>query len=80
MKLYLAVRRDITLMEGTYEEVLGVYSTPVLAEAAFNINAWLRPSTTKRLSPTEWKDIYDGELTVTFSIEEVTIDAPRNHT
>lgn len=78
MKLYLAVERSITLMEGTYEEVLGVYSTPELAEAAF-LNSGVRftDKNIKKLSPTKWEKVYDGELTVTYTIEEVTLNSSR---
>lgn len=74
MKLYLALESSATLMEGTYENLIGIYSTPELAAAAFYGHCF---DGAERVGDFRWVNHVDGELTVYYEVEVLELDKPR---
>lgn len=72
MKLYLAMEYSDCLMEGTFEECLGVFSTPEKAIHELSDCMWFQEADQK--SATSWEYIYDGEMTMRFEVKEAQLD------
>ncbi len=72
MKLYLAKVTNSTLMDGSYEQVLGVYSTPEKAVEALKTH-W-NFDEAENLSKYLWRYIFDGELSMYYEVADIELD------
>lgn len=72
MKLYLAFRTDTTLMEGDFESVLGVYSTPDKALARLKEESFFNRFT--QVGDIFFENVVDGEWTITLEVKEIELD------
>lgn len=72
MKLYLALNTAHMLLEGPYEHILGVFSTPELASAEFKKDDMFADA--EKVAEFTWKYIFDGELTHYWEVIPVTLD------
>lgn len=59
-------------MEGSYEHVLGVFSTPELAVE--ELSDEMHFSDADQVSKWHWKYVFDGELTHHFEVIEIELD------
>jgi hypothetical protein len=75
MKLYLAMTTSATLMEGDYEKLLGVFSTPEKAIETFKDEWGFNKAA--QLKEYAWKYIHDGELTIYFEVVDAELDKAR---
>jgi|GEM_PF-4210802 hypothetical protein len=70
-KLYLVTSTVITMMEGDYEEFMGIFSLIQLAEEAVlkqhDINEYKRHGN-------HWSFVFDGETEYCYDIREVILD------
>lgn len=72
MKLYLAMTTDSTLVEGNFEHILGVFSSPELAVEELKKEHGF--SDAKQTDEFEWKLVFDGELTEYFEVVVCELD------
>lgn len=72
MKLYLAMEYSDRLMEGTYEELIGVFSSTELAGLALTDRTWFKDAT--MTAPCAWEYVFDGELTKRWKIIQAKLD------
>lgn len=72
MKIYLAIVTDSTLMDGNYEHVLGVFSSPELAIEELRTQPGFTDAEQK--TALSWKNVFDGELTEYFEVIEAELD------
>lgn len=75
MKLYLAIETSNCLMEGSFEDLLGVYSTK--EKAIERLTRQSNFTKAKLIAEDVWDYLYDGTLTVQFSVEEIELDKDR---
>lgn len=75
MNFFMVVIQDECLMSGTFERVLGVFSS---RDKAFEVikTEW-NFSKAEKMKENSWRYIMDGEMTTYFDIEEITIDKKR---
>lgn len=74
--LFLAVVETCLFIEGTHENVLGVFSTESLAKAVLQTDPFFGDAIPVRHG--EWSNVVDGEMTVRFRIEPITVDRLRS--
>lgn len=72
MKLYLAMSTHVTLMEGSFENILGVFSTP--EKAAEELKKEHGFSDADKVADFRWKLVFDGELTEYWEVIPVMLD------
>lgn len=72
MKVYLAVITTDTLMEGSSQEVIGVFSSKKKAAEAFKENYSFEEA--EQIGDFSWRNIFDGELAYYFDVIEAILD------
>lgn len=73
MRLYLAVEEFDSFNHGSYETVLGVYSTEAAAIEGLKQGSWFEGA---RPCVGYWLHVY-GEDSIYYRVEEVSLDKPR---
>lgn len=78
MQLYLAIKETITLMEGSSEEVLGVFDSGETAWTYLKTTTYYEDSEPHKNNENVRVYHFDGELSYYWLVREVELNKPIN--